>query len=135
MAASLRRGLRLSMTDSSPHSELVRELQAMLVAGDRAGSATAAFYEKKLERLEEQLEAERRDRKWWAANNSRERQRLQERYAEAVGYIRAHLAGNDADSELRWVVDKYEEDPVTKPANLPITEERPRDAGTSGATT
>ena len=46
-------------SEHKPHSELVRELQAMLVAGDRAGSATAAFYEKKLERLEEQLEAQR----------------------------------------------------------------------------
>jgi hypothetical protein len=130
------------VTDSSRHSsshDLVENILDSGLPSDEValhvGCEEIVALAQDFRNLFEQLEAERRDRKWWAAASSRERQRLLERYAEAVGYIRSHLAGNDADPELRWVVDQYEEDPVTKPANLPITEERPRDAGTSGATT
>lgn len=110
-----------------------------------------------LEAAQAQLHAEQRDRNWWAANNSRERQRVADELLElkeawtklATGLIAVapHLkqpypdddrwtpwsrfVGNEMDN-VDAIVRKLT---VTKPPSPPITEERPRDAGTSGATT
>lgn len=47
-----------------------------------------------LQAAQEQLHAEQRDRNWWAANNSRERQQLQEQYETLrvhYEHLRTHL--------------------------------------------
>ena len=74
---------------------------------DRCDHTTGSVYKRALNDLIEQLEAaqqqlhaEQRDRNWWAANNSRERQQLQEQL-EALRHTLADIAKNSDDAAAR----------------------------------
>lgn len=59
------------------------------------------YWKQRGKELQDELDAERRDRKWWAANNSRERRRLEEQLEQYEGALRLIGNGGYGDASVK----------------------------------